>query len=441
MLFIQQQSELEKIIPNLLKKEAWGVDTETTGLDPHVNKVILLQIGRPEEVYVIDTRTVNIEPLSAPFLENKDIFKIFHNAKFDYKMLRGTFGTSMENIRCTFLAEKILSAGLTHYMSSEHKFDKVAFKRIGKVIENKEALQKSFIGHTGPFTPAQIEYAGTDAGYLLPVYKAQVVHLTEQKLMHTMKLESEACLAFGDMEFEGMLLDPAAWSKILRENLEEVSRLQAEMDKIVEKYIGTNLFGEVDINYGSPAQMLSLLKKMGIMINRYDFETKEDVTELIKKTDNNSLKQVKGDPFVDLLRKWRSFNIRVNNFGDSYIEAIHPHTGCIHPNFWQIGTGTGRPASGESEVNPLNVPREQKYRSCFICEKDEVVESDDFSGCESRILAHISQDPKMIDIFNRGEDIHCGAATELYGVTVTKNNENKHLRTPAKALNFGRPIG
>ena len=447
MIFIQEQSQLESIIPKLVEKPSWGLDTETSGLDPHVNKVLAVQIGRlddtcPEgEVYVIDARKVNLEPLRDPFFENPSIFKILHNAKFDYKMLRGSFGISLENVRCTFLAEKILSTGLMPYLTKEHKLDKVVSKRVGVPIENKEEMQKSFIGHEGDFTPGQIEYMSDDVKYLLPLYQKQIDILKPLYLMRTMKLESDVCLAFADMEFEGMKLDPKAWSDILLKNKEAAVELKKQMDELAKPHIGANLFGDIDINYASPEHFLKLLQQMNIMINSYDFVTKNEITELISKTNDDALKRVKNHPFVSLLRKWRSYNTRINNFGDSYINAIHPKTGCIHPNLWQIGTGTGRPASGESDVNPLNVPREQVYRSCFTCDPDEVVESDDFSGCESRILAHISADQKMMDIFNKGEDIHCGVATELYGVTVTKKNENKHLRTPAKALNFGGPVG
>ena len=441
LIFIKEQHELDKYLPKILEREAWGCDTETNGTDPHVNKVLSIQLGRPEQTYVIDARRVNPAPLKETFFENDKYTKIFHNVKFDHKMMRGTFDINMERVRCTFLAEKIMTAGVVHYLSKEHKWDNVISKRLGKTIKNKEEMQKSFIGHEGDFSAAQLEYMGDDVQYSLPVYQQQAQELIKLDLVKTMILECDAALVFGDMEFEGMKLDPDAWSKIILSNKKRADELKLEMDKIAAEYIGCNLFGEIEINYASPAQMLQLLQKMGVKVNRYDFRTKEEISELVTKTDTNSLKGVKCNKFIELLREWRSTNIRITNFGDSYINAIHPLTGCIHPNMWQIGTGTGRPASGESDVNPLNVPRDQKYRSCFTCDHDELVESDDFSGCESRILAHISKDPLMLGIFNRGEDIHCGAATEIYGVPVTKKNENKHLRTPAKALNFGGPRG
>jgi DNA polymerase-1 len=381
---------------------------------------------------------VNIEPLR-PWVETPKIRKIGHNLKFDYKMMRGTFDMRLEGIRDTFLAEKVMSAGLTHYLSKEHKFDKVVNKWTGKVIEDKERLQKSFIGHVGDFSQEQLDYAADDT-LAYDVLKAQVPKMEELGLIPTFMLESNVCAAFGDMEFDGMKLDTTLWESIRQANMHEAAKLVEKMNAIAINYLGANLFGEVQINYGSPKQVLDLLRKMQLKVSVWDPKLKKEVVKMIDKTSDEFLKKIKGVELVDHLRNWRSLNTRVNNFGESYINAVHPRTGCIHPNMWQTGTGTGRPAAGESDVNPLNIPRDKIYRKCFICEDDEVVESDDFSGCESRILAHISQDPILLDIFKRGEDIHCAVASMLYNVTVTKK-ENKELRTPAKALNFGISYG
>jgi DNA polymerase I-like protein with 3'-5' exonuclease and polymerase domains len=441
-VLVEEQSHFERIIPRILERKTWGLDTETTGLDPHVNKVILMQIGRPEKVFLIDTRKVNVAPLKESFFENKDYRKVGHNMKFDYKMMRGSFNIMLENVRDTFIGEKVLSAGLPiYYLSPQHKLDAVLRKYRVADIQNKKDMQKSFIDHVGPFSQDQLDYAGGDVEYQLPLLEKQQALMRGMGLWPTFVLECDVLPAFGDMEFEGMRLDTHQWRIILEDNKRILEELQQKLNEMAVPVLGANLFGEAWVNWGSPKQVLDVLRKMKLTYKIYNRDTKKEEEIQIDKTNDNILKMIKGVPLVDTLRDWRSYNMLINNFGEKYINAVHPITGLIHPNLFQLGAGTGRPAAGESDINPLNVPRDQRYRSCFIGDEDEVVESDDFSGCESRILAHISKDPVMTDIFRKGEDIHCGAATRLYGVEVTKKNENKHLRTPAKALNFGIAYG
>jgi DNA polymerase I-like protein with 3'-5' exonuclease and polymerase domains len=410
---------------------AWGTDTETTGLDAHKDRVTLVQIGRPEEQYVIDARKVKIEPIR-PFFESREIIKIWHNYKFDYKMIKGSTKIECENGRDTFIAEKIMNAGR---MFKGFRLDDVLLKYIN--VEIDKTLQKSFIGHTGEYSDAQIRYAADDVKYLLPTLQAMTKHIIADGLGPTFKLECDVVPAFGDMEFDGMVLDKEAWLAILEMNKIKQSEAKAILDSIVEPYVGTNLFGEVDINYGSPPQMVKLFERMRIKVREYDKAKKKEFEVKVTATDAKTLKKLGHIPFVKHLQAYRSIGVRINTFGMPYIEAINPLTGAIHPDFDQLGTETGRPAAGDSDVNPLNIPRDNEYRNCFVGRGDEIVESDDYSGCESRILAQISGDQKLIKIFRDGEDIHCAVATALYGKLVTKNNENKKLRTPAKSLNFG----
>jgi DNA polymerase I len=108
--YITRQEEVRELLPVLMSKPAQGLDTETTGLDAHVDKVILMQIGDEHQQYVIDTRKVNVEPLK-PWFESEEHKKIGHNLKFDYKMIRGSFSIKVEAMRCTYLGERLLVVG------------------------------------------------------------------------------------------------------------------------------------------------------------------------------------------------------------------------------------------------------------------------------------------------------------------------------------------
>ena len=443
VVYIETQSGLDVIIPEIMKIPAWGFDTETTGLDPHKDRVTLMQIGNARIQYVIDTRKINsIEPLR-PFLESRTIKKIGHNIKFDYKMVKGTFGIDLESVRDTMVADKILNMGRKPYGYGLDDNLKNWLE-----IEVDKSLQKSFIGHKGDYSKEQIAYAAKDVEHIVELIRKQSIAIEADNLVETFFLECDALMAFGDMEFHGLRLDADNWKKVIEKNLADAKALEEEMKPMMAPLWRTNLFGEVDINLGSPKQVVELLQRFKIKIKE-DVRVKEGgkwtfktVEKLIEDSSDGTLKKVAGYPIVDHLKRWRSKMIRVNTFGYPYINAIHPVTGRIHPEFDQLGTETGRPASHKkSEVNMLNIPREKEMRQCFIADPDYVVETDDYSGCELRIWAEISKDPNLIDPLIRGEDLHCYVASRLYGVPVTKDNENKKLRTPAKSLNFGIAYG
>ena len=101
---------IEYAVEYCASKKILGVDTETEGLDFTCKKMIMFQIGDEDTQFVIDTRTVSIEPLRE-VLESKEIIKIFHNAKFDYKFIKKWSNITCEGIYDTFLTELVISCG------------------------------------------------------------------------------------------------------------------------------------------------------------------------------------------------------------------------------------------------------------------------------------------------------------------------------------------
>ena len=431
--YISTQREVDELLPKLMWRPLWGFDTETTGLDPHKDKVLLLQIGNKQEQYVIDTRKVSIEPLRL-FFEDKTIKKVGHNAKFDYKMMRGNFGISVENIRDTFLAEKLLNAGR---MLSGFGLGDVAKKRIGMYLD--KTIRTSFgLGFvpTEDFTEKQISYAARDVEALLPILNHQLKEITTDGLLDTFLLECGVLPCFGDMEFDGMYLDKERWLEIVHENEKQAEEAERELNKIASNVRQVDMFGEVSINWASPDQLLKVLVDLKVKVpTRQPDGSYKDM--LITKTDDKTLKKVKkGVKAVELIKKYRGHRIRVTTFGYPYIHAVSEVTGRLHPEFEQIGTETGRPAnkSKKGSVNLLNIPRDKRFRNCFRGDVDELVETDDYSGCETRIWAEISGDPGLTKAYEEGADVHCYVASILFGKEVTKKDKE---RNAGKSLNFG----
>src|SRR6056297_645920 len=91
-----------------------GVDTETTGLDPFLHKILLLQIGDKDNQFVFDIARLKKEDLNLnlKILTNSKILKIFQHGKFDYKMLKSNFRIQVKNMSDTMINEQLITKGV-----------------------------------------------------------------------------------------------------------------------------------------------------------------------------------------------------------------------------------------------------------------------------------------------------------------------------------------
>ena len=100
--------------------------------------------------------------------------------------------------------------------------------------------------------------------------------------------------------------------------------------------------------------------------------------------------------------KYRSAKKLLENYGQTFLDAINPETGRIHPEVWQIGTGTGRVAAKSGvrgKTNTLNIPRLKAFRHAFGTDIDRMISTVDFGGAELRIMADKSGDPLMVKVY------------------------------------------
>lgn len=454
--YITHQDDVKYLLDYLMNKRAQNFDTETTGLDPMKERVILAQIGDEERQFLIDPRTCDLSYLK-PFFTSQEIKKVGHNMLFDYCMMGSNYDILMEAVRCTFLAEMIITVGSQYGGRSLFAVVKKYLE-----IELDKRMQTSFIGHEGDFSKEQLAYAAMDVRDPIKVLQRQSQRIKSEGLGPTFVLECDALPAFGDMRLCGMKLDKVLWQNTLEENIKKKAQARENMDDMAEPYWGKNLFGEVDINYDSPPQVLQLLQMMGVKVKEYDKAENKWVEKLISNTNKQTQKKIMHLPFIKELGNYRKYAKLITTYGENFYPCINERTGRIHPELKQIGTETGRPSAGEENtsddlftskdsvkkgkkeipnINPLNIPARPEYRHAFIGDPDYIIETDDYSGCEMRILAEISGDPKLTEIFLTDADAHCFVASELYGVEVTKDNEHGKLRKPAKALNFGIAYG
>ena len=444
-----QSCTIDDVVIYCADKKVLGVDTETEGFDFTCKKMIMFQIGDADNQYIIDTRFVSIEPLRK-ILESKEIIKIFHNAKFDYKFIKKWANITCEGIYDTFLTELVISCGKSLGYGL-----KDLCKRYLNVELNKE-VRNLFIGLTGqPFTDDQIIYGAKDVEYLCKIKDLQLPTIQKYKLENVVQLENEVVSSFADMEYNGLDLDTERWKELEDLNTDKADSLLTGLDlmikqdkrlqKFVAKYIQADMFTpveeirDIDIKWTSPKQVLEVFQV------------------LIPKLDNVNGKAMYKHrfkfPLIDKYVKYKEAMKLCTSYGDAFFKNLKGDN-KIHTSFHQI-LDTGRVSS--SKPNMQQIPADNSFRNCFVASEGWSFVSADYSSQELNVIAFGSKDPVWLKALEEGQDLHSTCAELVYGeqwinaaedgcAYINKKEKcncpsHKKLRTNVKTINFGLAYG
>lgn len=201
------------------------------------------------------------------------------------------------------------------------------------------------------------------------------------------------------------------------------------------------------INWSSQKQVIPLFELLGINVETFDKKTKQKK----KSIEANVLKPQKNDfPIIPIFLEYQEAAKVVSTYGQNWLNAINPKTGRIHADFHSIGTDTARVSSGGGiwKLNMQNLPNDPETRACFTSEEGNAWLSADYQSQESRIIASVSKDEKMIDLFEHGcGDVHSLVAYMSYPNIIprdTKIEDIKKLyhnwRQKAKSIEFAMDL-
>ena len=397
-----------------------GVDTETTGLDPFRSRVRLLQIATPEHAFVFDLfayAALADAPLRRQMADPR-VMKVFHNAKFDLKMLLHHFEVEVRGVFDTLLASQLIAAGRSE---DRHSLAAVVERYLDQTVD--KTMQMS--DWSGKLSSLQYEYAAKDAALLLPLHAAVAEKLEGLGLVEAARLEMDCVLPVAAMELAGMAIDVACWRGLVA-NLERAhDALSIELRRELSAGVPQlSLFDEPPkINVDSPAQVTEALARMGIKVEGTRSWQLEPLA--------------KNHPAVARLLEYRSVQKLLSSYGPAMLDHVHPVTGRIHADFQQIGATGGRMAC--SKPNLQQVPNTPEYRSCFRAPAGRKLVIADYSQIELRILADWSQDTALVKALLSGEDLHCVTASQMFAIPLSE--VSKAQRAAAKQLNYGIMYG
>ena len=413
--YVDNETKLTEVLDYLSIAPVLGIDTETTGLDPLKDKIILLQIADGENpVAVINMRIIGVERLKNLF-ESQNV-KVFQNAKFDLKFLFVNGFNISGPIFDTMLAAQIVRDTRGPFSVS---LKNLAAFYLDTNLPKDE--QKSDWGTK--LTKEQIEYAARDAAILLPLRERLIKEIRKGNLIQVCKLEFDCLWAVVNMELSGIKVDMEKWAKLQEKYKQEQKELSLKLQKeLGNGGVQMNIFGEElmgGINLDSQTQIKKALQAKGIELESTSY------ADLLEYKDSSEV--------VEWLINYRHVSKAIQGFLSPIPEWINSASGRIHSNYRQIGSQSGRFSCGDPNIQ--QIPRGKDFRECFVPEKGNKFVIADYSQIELRVAAEIAQDETMLQAYKKGQDLHALTASLMANKNILEVTKSE--RQAAKAVNFG----
>ncbi|MBR1640037.1 MAG: DNA polymerase I [Treponema sp.] len=438
---ILSESELSSFIDEAIAARTLAYDSETDSLDTVNAKIIgfSLCIKAGEAVYVplekeSDDLFASSEGLPKSFVmlqlrrlfENPELTIIFHNAKFDLKVLisNGLFAASGSQSLFQIKA-RIQDTMIAAWLQKPDRTGKNGYslEYLGESllglhgIEYDEVVSK---GQTFADVPLEkaVPYAAEDADFTFQLWQKYAPEMENNELYNNVEMKVLPVLA--QMELEGIHLDSA----FLKNYNAELTQGIADIEKEIYKEVGH------EFNIASPLQLQNVLfEERGLTPGK---KTKRGYS-----TDTSVLEELS---YVDKVPRMILEYREMAKLQSTYVETLPTMTdrnGRIHTDFIQTGTATGRLSSRDPNLQniPVRSDAGRRIRTAFTAPEGKVLISADYAQIELVVLAHLSGDPNMCRSFIEGTDVHKTTAALIYGVPVEQ--VTPEMRRTAKTINFG----
>ena len=425
---IDTEEKIEQLLQNILTQKILSLDTETTGTDPIRAELVGMSFSYAENrafyvpVPADRTEAQRIVDKFKPVFENKETLKVGQNIKYDMLVL-ANYGVEIQGeMFDTMIAHYVLQPELHHGMDylAEIYLHYETIK-IEELIGPKGKNQKNM----RDLDPANIyRYACEDADVTLKlknVLEKELKQNDAESLFRDIEMPLVPVLAY--MERNGVRIDTEA--------LKETSRhFTARMQQIEEE---VHRLAGVEFNIASPKQVGEVLfDRLKIVDKPKKTKTGQYVTS------EEVLESLKGKhEIVEKILEHRGLKKLLGTYIDALPQLINPQTGHIHTSFNQTVTATGRLSSSNPNLQNIPVRNEdgKEIRKAFIPDEGCEFFSADYSQIELRIMAHLSQDPHMIEAFRENQDIHAATAAKIYKEKL--EDVTREQRSKAKTANFG----
>lgn len=425
---LDSEEKINEFIQNILTKEIFSLDTETTGTDPITAELVGMSFSYAENqaVYIPVPKnrkeTQKIVDLLKPVFENEHTIKVGQNIKYDMLVL-SNYGVQIKGkLFDTMIAHYVLQPELRHNMDYLAEiYLKYQTIHIDELIGPKGKGQKNM----RDLSPTEVyKYACEDADVTLKLKTLLEKEMQENgvtELFEQIEMPLVPVLAY--MERNGVRIDTEA----LKESSKHFTARMQQIETEVHQLAG------MEFNIASPKQVGEVLFDRLKIVEKPkktktgQYITSEEVLESLKSKHE----------IVGKILEHRGLKKLLGTYIDALPQLINPATGHIHTSFNQTVTATGRLSSSNPNLQNIPIRNEdgKEIRKAFIPDDGCEFFSADYSQIELRIMAHLSGDPHMIEAFRKEQDIHAATAAKIYKEELAE--VTREQRSKAKTANFG----
>lgn len=424
---VTELAQLQELVAKLRNEKEFCFDTETTGFDMFGDRIVGMSFAvQPHEAWYVSFTLQNTQEFAEvvrPLFEDETIAKVAQNMKFDIMVLN-RLGIQVKGRKIdTMILHYLLDAEARHnmnYLAERYlRYTPIAIETlIGKGARQLTMEQVNI--------EAVKEYAAEDADITMQL-KQVLWHDVQQQGLEELyeKVEEPMIDVLADMELAGVKIDAAQLGEYAVELNSELVRLENEIRQQAS---------EPKLNVNSARQLGEVLfAKMRITDKPKMTKTRQFCTE------EEYLQTFAGKhPIVDNILKYRGVKKLLSTYVEALPQLINPVTGRIHTSYNQAVTATGRLSSTNPNLQniPVRDDMGRRIRQAFVPSSEEhILLSADYSQVELRLMAHLSEDPSLVEAFLQGEDIHTATAAKLYHKSIAEVTSDE--RRKAKTANFG----
>ena len=418
-----------------------ALDTETTSLDPFAARIVGISfaVALGEAAYIPLSHDYAGAPQQLPrdevllrlkpWLESPTHAKIGQNLKYDQHIF-ANHGIALAGVaHDTLLQSYVLESGKSGVRG--HDLGQLARRHLGlETIAYEDLCGKGAnqIGFNQVGVEQAAEYGAEDSDLCLRLHAQLQPQIARDEGLQYIYGDIEIPVRdiLYRMERTGVLID----SERLAQQSHELGVRLMELERQAHEAAGQ------PFNIHSPKQLAEILfEKLGLPV-------KKKTPSGTPSTDEEVLSELALDyPLPKLLLESRQLAKLKGTYTDKLPRMVNLQTGRVHTSYAQAVAVTGRLASSDPNLQniPVRTTEGRRIRSAFIAPPGTHVVSADYSQIELRIMAHLSQDERLLEAFDKGEDVHRATAAEIFGLTPLEVGPDQ--RRVAKTINFGLIYG
>jgi len=372
---------------------------------------------RPAQLTLDEVRAV-----LAPVFADPGVLKIGQNLKYDALVLERHGFPEPRPYDDTMLMSYALEAGTR----GGHGMDELSEKHLGHVpvaFKDVCGAGRKAISFAQVDLRQATRYAAEDADVTLRLHQLFKPRLSAERVTRVYeRIDRPLVSVVADMERAGIHVDRAA--------LASLSQLYGEAIVGLER--------EIHEAAGGPFNLGSVKQLGEVLFERLGLSGGKKGKSGAYGTDESILQKLADDGAVVPAKvlEWRQLTKLKSTYTDALQAAINPATGRVHTCFSLAATSTGRLSSTDPNLQniPIRTELGRRIREAFVAEPGNVLIAADYNQIELRLIAHIADEPALIDVYSRGEDVHTRTACEVFGCTPETMTRDHRAR--AKTINF-----